>query len=83
MSENTIDPNIQAQLHATEHIVKALTPLDSDARSRVIAYACQLLGVTLGASSTQNQSIAFPPGVSPLVPALQASASNKFADNFV
>lgn len=80
MSETTIDPKIQAQLQATEHVVRALTSLDSEARSRVIAHVCQLLGIPFGMSSTPNPSTAALPAILGAVAAAQSPVPGRFAD---
>jgi hypothetical protein len=47
MFEQSTDP----ELHAMQQVIKALESLDSDARTRVLAYVFQRLGLTLAAQN--------------------------------
>lgn len=80
MSETTIDPKIQAQLQATEHVVRALTPLDSGARSRVVVHVCQLLDIPVGSPSTIIPSSAAQPANPSIITPLQSSTPGRFSD---
>lgn len=53
VEETEIESKVSEQLRATEQIVKALSPLDVDARSLVIEHACQLLNISLGMVNTK------------------------------
>ena len=80
MSEITIDPNIQAQLQATEQIVKALTPLDTEARSRVLTHVCQLLAIPPGSAPIPPQPLATPSMMPLAITGGQPPVAGRFAD---
>jgi hypothetical protein len=74
MSEQNPDP----ELHAMQQVIKALESLDPDARTRVLAYVFQRLGLSLAASNTTPSPSELQPSLtastSPIVPMLAGAA---------
>jgi hypothetical protein len=76
MSEQNIDPELQAM----QQVIKALESLDTDARTRVLTYVFQRLGLSLAATNPIPPQTETPPPAPVGGSAIPAPAGTAVAD---
>jgi hypothetical protein len=76
MSEQNIDPELQAM----QQVIKALESLDADARTRVLAYVFQRLGLSLAAPNPLPPSFETQPAAPLTSPAIPTEIRLAVAD---